>query len=280
MRSPSEQRRSPVRRAPTAPVAGAGRRRRLGGRRDSGERSSRDGCSCRCSAPAARAIGFGRAPPEAGPAGRSYRSHSPPRRPPHGVSRSDRPPARGRRRGSGPRRPAALPAGPRTAPAGSARGASAGDRASTPRPVAPSTAAKRMSVELRGAEPEEQSACSLSCCLRGDTLVASSIASTSSVSPSTATTRTREPGGSSELDASLPELAEDADLARGGEPLRHLAGCADELLDACLNLPAPHAPLEVHDLDDADRDAREPADDVPRRGQREEEQQTRAVRTS
>ena len=74
--------------------------------------------------------------------------------------------------------------------------------------------------------------------------------------------------------ASLPELTQDADVARGSEPLRHLAGCADELLDACLNLPAPHPALPVHDLDDADRDAREPADDVPRRGQDEEEHQS------
>ena len=44
------------------------------------------------------------------------------------------------------------------------------------------------------------------------------------------------------------------------------------LLDACLDLLALHPAPQVRDLENAARDAREPADDVPRRGQEEEEQ--------
>ena len=38
-------------------------------------------------------------------------------------------------------------------------------------------------------------------------------------------------------------------MARRGEPLGRLAGCPDELLDAWLDLPAPHAALPEHDLE-------------------------------
>ena len=71
--------------------------------------------------------------------------------------------------------------------------------------------------------------------------------------------------------ARLPELAPDADLARGGKRVRHLARGSDERADARLNLLAPYAALPVGDLEDAEREAHEPADHVPWRGQDDEE---------
>ena len=71
--------------------------------------------------------------------------------------------------------------------------------------------------------------------------------------------------------ARLPELAPDADLARGVEWVRHLARGSDERADARLDLLAPHAALPVGDLEDAEREADEPADHVPWRGQDDEE---------
>ncbi len=103
---------------------------------------------------------------------------------------------------------------------------------------------------------------------------AASTASTSSARPCTGVTRTCAPARNLRARVSLPDLTQDPDLAGRGEPLDHFAGLADEILDPCLNLLAPHAALPVPDLEDKEHAAHEPADDVPRRGQEDEEQQS------
>ena len=57
----------------------------------------------------------------------------------------------------------------------------------------------------------------------------------------------------------------------GARAVGHLADRADQVLDPRLHLDAPHPALPVRDLDDAAREAHEPADHVPRVGEDEEE---------
>ena len=83
----------------------------------------RGGCSCPCSAAADRATAIGRAQRGSERADTSSRSCSRPRRPPPSATRSVRPRAQARRRGSGRRRRAALPGGRRKALAASPTGA-------------------------------------------------------------------------------------------------------------------------------------------------------------
>ena len=143
----------------------------------------------------------------------------------------------------------------------------------SPRPVAPSAVAKRMSPSSRLLSRKNRVVRPQLIGAGRTFVTARSTGSTSSVSPFTATTRTRAPARNLRARVSLPELAAHPDLTDGRQRLAHFAGCADEGPDAGLHLLMPHAALPVADLEAEEHQGREPAERVPRRGQEDEERQ-------
>ena len=98
-----------------------------------------------------------------------------------------------------------------------------------------------------------------------------SVASTSSVSPSTLRTANGRPARQLGLSVRFPELAEHTDLPVGHQRLDDLVDRTHEILDAGLNPAFSHPAVPVHDLEGEEPSGGERADEVPRPRKEQEE---------